>query len=179
MLAPRRRIFRKELRGRARLPNLLLVLGGGIALLLVWWVQDVMGIAPCALCLWERWPWRVVLLLGVVGLLLPHRAARVAAWLATIPLVVDMALSVLHAGVEWKFWPSPLPECLAPHLRGGTMAERLASMPLHPSKPCDAPTYLFDGLPVSLTVMEGLAALGLLGMLVVSLLARPGDRTAD
>lgn len=44
------------------------------------------------------------------------------------------------------------------------MAERLASMPLLPSKPCDAPTYLLPGLPLSMSVMGGLYAAAVLGV---------------
>ena len=54
---------------------------------------------------------------------------------------------LVHVGVEQGWWPSPLPECAAPNLGGGTMAERLSRMPLFPSKPCDEPTYVVPGLP--------------------------------
>ncbi|MBV1837455.1 disulfide bond formation protein B [Acetobacter estunensis] len=177
-LTPRRRIFTRVERGPVRLPGLLLVLAGVAALGMVWWVQDGLGIMPCALCLWERWPWRIVLGLGVLSLLVPRRWARSVAWMGIPPLIADLALCVIHAGVEWKFWPSPLPECMGPHLQGQTMAERLASMPLRPGKPCDTPTYLFDWLPVSLTVMEGLAAVVVLTLLLGLLLRADGGRTA-
>ncbi len=146
-------------------------------MLFVWWVQDGLGIAPCALCLWERWPWRVLVVIGVVGLLVPRRWARTVAWFGVPALLADLVLVGVHAGVEWRFWKSPLPECLSPHLTGATMAERLASMPLRPSKPCDLPTYLFNGLPISLTVMEGMAALAVLVLLISGLLSSLGGRT--
>lgn len=168
-LYPRRRIFRRTVPGPVRLPNLLLVVASAVAFGMVWWVQDVRGIMPCGLCLWERWPWRIALVIGIVGLLVPRRMARGVAWLGTLPLLAVAALSVLHAGVEWKFWPSPLPECRAPVLHGTTMAERLASMPLTPGKPCDAPTYVVDWLPVSMTVLDGVAALVVLALLVTLL----------
>ncbi|AQS85552.1 MAG: disulfide bond formation protein B [Acetobacter aceti] len=177
VLMPRRRIFNKQTPGTVRLPSLLLVLTGVAALLFVWWVQEGLGIAPCALCLWERWPWRFLVVIGAVGLLAPRRWARTAAWLGVPMLLVDLALVVVHAGVEWQFWKSPLPECLSPHLTGATMAERLASMPLRPAKPCDMPTYIFNGLPISLTVMEGVAALIVLVLLVTCLLRPFGGRT--
>ena len=43
--------------------------------------------------------------------------------------------------------------------RGGSIAERLASMPARPAKPCDDPTYLIPGVPVSLAAMNLLFAL--------------------
>ncbi len=76
-----------------------------------------------------------------------------------------------------KWWPSPLPECAAPKFSGGTLAERLASMPAQPSKPCDDPTFLIPGLPVSMAMMNLLFALGLTasiaGFLVSTHKARP------
>ncbi|NHO31905.1 disulfide bond formation protein B [Acetobacter fallax] len=176
-LLPRRRIFRQTVPGTVRLPGLLLVAASAVAFAMVWWVQDVRGIMPCELCLWERWPWRVALVIGFAGLVVPRRMARGIAWLGVLPLVADIGLSVLHAGVEWKLWPSPLPSCRAPLLHGTTPAERLASMPLTPGKPCDAPTYLVDWLPVSMTVLEGVAALAILALLVsLLLIRRPGGR---
>ncbi|WP_415504442.1 disulfide bond formation protein B [Acetobacter sp.] len=177
VLMPRRRIFNKQTPGTVRLPNLLLIFSGVVAMLFVWWVQDGLGIAPCPLCLWERWPWRALVVIGAVGLLVPRRWARTVAWFGVPALLVDLVLVGVHAGVEWRFWKSPLPECLSPHLTGATMAERLASMPLRPSKPCDLPTYLFNGLPISLTVMEGVAALAVLVLLIAGLLRSFGGRT--
>jgi disulfide bond formation protein DsbB len=71
-------------------------------------------------------------------------------------------------GVEQGWWPSPLPQCAAPSLGGGTMAERLARMPALPAKPCDEPTYLVPGLPVSMALMNLLLALALAAFLAIS-----------
>ncbi|WP_242010219.1 disulfide bond formation protein B [Acetobacter conturbans] len=173
----RRRIFIRQTPGSVRLPNLLLIVSGVAALSLVWWLQNRMGMVPCALCFWERWPWRIAIAIGVIGMIVPRRWAVPVAVLGVPALLADMVLSLVHAGVEWGFWPSPLPECAAPQLKGQTIAERLASMPLHPGKPCDQPTYLFNWLPISLTVMGGLAACAvLIGLLV--LVVTLGGRTA-
>jgi len=147
-----------------------------LALALVWWAEHVQGMVPCELCLMERWPWRAALLLGAVGVLSPwRRVTRVVVWLLLAVLAVGCALAVLHAGVEQGWWRSPMPECNAPKLSGKTFAERFASMPLRPAKPCDAPAYLVSWLPVSMTVMGGLAAAALMGLLA-ALLVRDADR---
>jgi disulfide bond formation protein DsbB len=41
---------------------------------------------------------------------------------------------------------------------GGSIAERLAHMPAAPAKPCDDPTYLIHGLPLSMAGMNLLLA---------------------
>ncbi|HEY5300935.1 MAG TPA: disulfide bond formation protein B [Acetobacteraceae bacterium] len=131
------------------------------------------GVVPCALCLVERWPWRVVIVLGLIGAALPRRAASWALGLCVAALLAGAALGAIHVGVEQGAWPSPLPECAAPRISGTTLAERLASMPDHPSKPCDAPTYLIPGLPISMAAMNLIAALVLAG-LVTTYLVRGG-----
>jgi disulfide bond formation protein DsbB len=61
--------------------------------------------------------------------------------------------------VEQRYWPSPLPECAAPRLSSGSIAQRLAQMPARPAKPCEDATYLIPGLPVSMAAMNLLYAL--------------------
>ena len=142
-----------------------MILAGCAALGTAWWTQHKLGIMPCELCLWERWPWRVLIALGVMAPLLPTRLGRSVLWLCAPVLLVAEGLALCHAGVEWKWWPSPLPACHAAHVVGRTLAERWASMPLVPSKPCDAPTYLLPGVPVSMAVMGALFALFMLVVL--------------
>lgn len=133
------------------------------------------GVVPCALCLLERWPWRAVVVLGLIGMVVPHRVANWMLGLCIVVLLVSVGLGALHVGVEQGAWKSPLPECAAPQISGTTLAERLASMPAHPSKPCDAPTYLVPAVPVSMAAMNLIASLVLAG-LVGAYLAR-GERS--
>jgi disulfide bond formation protein DsbB len=131
--------------------------------------QDWGGVVPCALCLVERWPWRVAILLALLALLLPRRAGRVLLWLTVADLFAGAALAFVHVGVEWGLWPSPLPECAAPPLGHGSLAARLAALPALPSKPCDAPTYLIPRLPVSMAAMDLIAALAVALLLTAAL----------
>ena len=112
------------------------------------------GLVPCALCLWERWPYRVAVVLGLVAGFLPPPAARVALWLLALTVLAGAGLAAIHVGVEFHWWPSPLPECAAPSFGGGSIAERLAHMPATPAKPCDEPTYFVRGLPLSIAEMN-------------------------
>jgi disulfide bond formation protein DsbB len=123
------------------------------------------GLVPCALCLLERWPYRIAIALGLLALLLPRRVGRGVLWLALIAVLAGAGFAGVHVGVERGWWPSPLPECAAPHFVPGTIAQTLAAMPAHPSKPCDAPTYLIPGLPVSMAAMNLIYALAVSVML--------------
>ncbi len=113
------------------------------------------GLAPCALCLWQRWPYWVAAGLALLALPAP---ARWRGWLlgaAGLAVAVSAGIAGLHVGVEQGWWPSPLPGCLAPPVAAGVSIEDLLlSMAPAPTKPCDEPAYLIPGLPLSVAAMN-------------------------
>ena len=143
---------------RTRLVLLLsvLVAAGALGVAAVW---ESYGLVPCALCLVERWPYWAIVAVGLLGLVLPRPVARVCVHLLVPIGLAAAAAALVHVGVEQAWWPSPLPECAASGFSGGTVAERLARMPALPSKPCDDPTYLIPGMPVSMAAMNFVVAL--------------------
>lgn len=156
-------------------PRTLAVLAalGSAAALGIAFASEIWGeLVPCALCLVERWPYRIVIVLGLLAAIAPARFVRPLLVLAILCLLADAAAAAVHVGVEFKWWPSPLPECMAPRISGGTIAERLASMPSRPSKPCEDPTFLIPALPVSMAAMNMLYALGFAAFLAIFI--RPG-----
>jgi disulfide bond formation protein DsbB len=119
------------------------------------------GLAPCALCLWQRWPYWVAAAIALVALALPARFRVWALRGAALAVLASGAIAVVHVGVEQGWWPSPLPACLAPTATLGSVDDMLASLPAMPSKSCDAPAYAFDWLPLTVPQMNLLYALGL------------------
>jgi len=142
-------------------------LAAAIALALAQATEVWGGLVPCALCLLERWPYRVAVVLGLVAALLPHRYTKLLLWLMVLTVLTDAAIAAVHVGVEFRWWASPLPECAAPHMSGGSIAERLASMPARPAKPCDDPTFLIPGLPLSMAAMNLVFALAFTLALII------------
>jgi disulfide bond formation protein DsbB len=138
---------------------LLSALAAGAALGIAEVSEHWGGLVPCALCLLERWPYRVAIVLALVAAVVPRGVGRILLALVIVCMLVGVALAIIHVGVELHYWPSPLPECAAPRLTGGTAAQMLAQMPSRPSKPCDAPTFLIPGLPLSMAAMNLLFAL--------------------
>lgn len=67
--------------------GLFLALAGAMALGVAWWVEHVLHIMPCELCLVERWPWRVLFLIGLVDILLPGAAGGPVLWLCVPTLL--------------------------------------------------------------------------------------------
>ena len=139
----------------------------GIALASEYWG----GLAPCALCLWERVPYRFAILFGVLGFLLPGRLVprEWALCLVLLAAVAAAGLAFVHVGVEQGFWPSPLPECAAKLASFGSIAERLAAMPAMPAKPCDEPTYLIPAIPLSMAAMNLVFALAFAACIAIYL----------
>jgi disulfide bond formation protein DsbB len=152
-----------------RMIALLSALTAGIALGLALASETWGGLVPCALCLLERWPYRVVVVLALSALIAPPRIAIALLVLVVLTLLANTALAGVHVGVELRWWPSPLPECAAPHFSGGSIAERLASMPTHPAKPCDDPTYLIPGVPLSMAALNMIFALAFAAVLAIFL----------
>lgn len=155
---------------------ILAALGAAAALAFAYALEVWGELPPCALCLVERWPYRVVIVLGLLAAVVPTRLFRFILILAVVCLLADAAIAAVHVGVEFGWWPSPLPECAAPHFSGGSIAERLASMPARPAKPCDDPTFLIPAIPVSLAAMNFLYALGFAGALTAAMAARRSRR---
>jgi disulfide bond formation protein DsbB len=75
--------------------------------------QYLGGLAPCEMCIWQRWPHGAAILLGLGGGLLvslgalPKGSSRLLAIFAITAIAVSGAIGIFHAGVEWKLWPGP------------------------------------------------------------------------
>jgi disulfide bond formation protein DsbB len=117
------------------------------------------GLVPCALCLVERWPYRIAAPLALFGAVLPRVWARLVLVLSILTLLVGAGFAFVHVGVESGWWP--LPECAAPRLSGLSIAERLRAMPATPSMACEDPTFLIPAFPVSMAGMNLILALAL------------------
>ncbi len=126
-------------------------------------------LVPCALCLWERWPCRIAALCGVAAAFLPGPSARAMAWAMIGVIAGGAGIAFVHVGVEFGWWPSPLPECAAPTMSMGSIADRLASMPARPSKPCDEPVFLVPFLPLSMAAINLLFATTLATLLAFAM----------
>ena len=149
-----------------RTAALLALAAAGLALGGAWLAETQFALVPCALCLLERWPFRILAVLAGAAWAWPA-ARRPLLGLATATMLAGTVLGATHVGVEQRWWPSPLPECAAPAMGGGTMAERLARMPARPAKPCDEPVWLVPGL-LSFAGLQFAVALALTTMLATS-----------
>jgi disulfide bond formation protein DsbB len=89
--------------------GLVAAIGSGLLLGGAYYFQYVVGLAPCDMCLWQRYPHMLAILFGLitVPLLIEPRVALVFALLAILALFVTAGIGVYHAGVEQHWWQGP------------------------------------------------------------------------
>lgn len=83
---------------------ILLAAGGSAALLGGAFFFQALGYAPCAMCLWQRWPHAAAILLGALALALPGRAMPL---LGALAAATTAGLGLYHTGVERAWWQGP------------------------------------------------------------------------
>lgn len=79
---------------------------GIIALGSAYGFQYLGGLQPCALCLYQRWPWWAAIALGAAALFLRGRAmGLVLGLLASAVVLGGAGIAAFHVGVEQHWWP--------------------------------------------------------------------------
>lgn len=66
--------------------------------------QYIGGMAPCQMCIWQRWPHVIAIALGLIIWFVP---SRILAVLGGITVLIGAGIGVYHAGVEQKWWEGP------------------------------------------------------------------------
>ena len=140
------------------------VLGG--ALLSQYWG----GLAPCELCLLQRWPWGVAIAISLIAAMIadPPALPWVALVLAVV-FAVGSGLAFYHVGVE-QHWFSGPSACTGAATAADTLealkARILGQMPVR----CDEPAWSMWG--ISLAGWNLLASLVMTGSCVAVLARR-------
>lgn len=140
--------------------------------------QYGLGLAPCPLCLQQRWPYYLTIPLAVLVAVAARRGAPrrvLVGGLLVIALVLlwGAGLGVYHAGVEWHWWPGPQ-DCAGVGFTGGGAGGLLQQMQNARVVRCDEAAWRFLGL--SLAGWNVLIALGLTGIAIagIALASRNG-----
>jgi disulfide bond formation protein DsbB len=89
--------------------------GGSLALLLgALAFQYIGGLAPCQLCLWQRWPHAAAVVIGALALAMP---GRVLPLLGALAALASAGIGLFHTGVERGWWEG-LASCSAGSISG-------------------------------------------------------------
>jgi len=99
--------------------TVLLAAGGSLAILLgAFAFQYLGGLAPCQLCLWQRWPHAAAIGIGLLALLLARGTlGRILPLLGAIAALTTAGIGAFHVGVEQKWWEG-LASCTAGSISG-------------------------------------------------------------
>ena len=138
----------------------MILAGAGSAALLLGALgfQYLGGLAPCPLCIWQRWPHGVAIALAVLGVTLLWPLRRAIAALGALAMLAGAGIAVFHTGVERGWWEG-LDTCSAPDI-GGLSADALLDQIMNaPLVRCDEVPWEF--LTLSMATWNALMSLGL------------------
>lgn len=131
--------------------------------------QYVQGMAPCELCIWQRWPHGAAVVLGGVALLW---AAPLVAVLGALAAAATGGIGVYHTGIERGWWPGPS-ACSGTadlsQLSAEQMLERLMAAPV---VRCDEVPWEMLGL--SMASWNAVASFALAGLWLAAVRWRAG-----
>ncbi len=120
------------------------------------------GLAPCELCLLQRWPWAAAITIAIVALFVGERGSL--PWVAlalTLVFIVGIGFAFYHLGVEQRWFAGP--SACTPSTGAATTLEEMRQRILNAQLVrCDEPQWSLYGV--------SLAGWNLLASLVMALL---------
>jgi disulfide bond formation protein DsbB len=150
---------------------LLLALASGAILLSVLALQYLGDLPPCPLCVWQRWPYVGVAVLGLLGW---RWQPRVLLALAALVLLVGAGLGVYHVGVEQGWWALPA-GCAAG--ASAQSVEELRRLLAEAPPACDQVSFSLLGL--SLAGWNVIASLALAAYAIAAALGLGRDQSGS
>jgi disulfide bond formation protein DsbB len=118
-----------------------------------WFIQLVLGIQPCELCLAQRYAYYLVVPLGALTAIGAAKDAPRGALIAGLAIVAlatlgNAGLAAYHAGVEWGFWQGPT-ACTGPVGNLGSAGNLLERLDTVKVVRCDEVQWKFLGLSLA------------------------------
>lgn len=129
--------------------------------------QYLGGLNPCSLCLLQRWPHVIIILLSALAPLV--RAPRFILIAIATTATVSVILATYHAGVEWGLWAGPI-GCTANIAAGGNLSSLTDSLLATAVVRCDEVTWSFLGL--SMAVWNSLFSLDICLIALICLIKK-------
>jgi disulfide bond formation protein DsbB len=136
---------------------ILIAAAGSLALLAgAFAFQYFGGLIPCVLCLYQRWPHAVAVLIGVLAL---RSKGATLPYLGMLAALTTAAIGVFHVGVEQTWWEG-LATCTVDTLTGISGADLLnTDITVGAPVRCDAIPWQMIG--ISMAGWNAIASFGL------------------
>ncbi|MGH1403455.1 MAG: disulfide bond formation protein B [Alphaproteobacteria bacterium] len=97
--------------------------------------EGILNLEPCRLCIYQRYPFALGLVFGIIGMVLHKKARTTVALflLSAINFALNSAIAFYHTGVEQHWWKSSVEGCAIIHLdapKNQSILENIMSAPL-------------------------------------------------
>ena len=98
--------------------------------------EAFLGLEPCVLCIYQRYPFALGIIIGLAGLAMRNKLnkLRVLLGLGAINFLANSGIALYHTGVEQKWWASAVDGCSVPLFFDDTseqsILENLLSAPM-------------------------------------------------
>lgn len=137
---------------------LLATLGSAAMLLGAYAFQHLGGMAPCKLCIWQRYPHGTAISIGLIILFTGE--VRMA-WMGALAALTTSGIGFYHVGVEQGWWEGPT-SCTSGGVQDLSAAELLDQILAAPLVRCDDIAWQLAGISMAgwnAIISLGLAAL--------------------
>ena len=124
----------------------LLAAAGSLGLIIAVFFFQYIGYPPCRMCIWQRWPHAVAVVIGAFALVVRGRVLPVLGGLAAL---VTAGLGVYHTGVERDWWEGPASCTGTGGLDGLSGADLLSTADGPALVMCDQVTWAVAGLSMA------------------------------
>ncbi len=129
-----------------RNPLVMLAAAGSAALLAgAFAFQYIGGMAPCAMCIWQRWPHLAAVIIGVLAIAI---AGRLLPLLGALAALTTAGIGVYHTGVERDWWEGPT-TCTSGSIEGVAPADLLTQILDAPIVRCDEVAWALAGISMA------------------------------
>tara|TARA_R110000751_G_scaffold155100_2_gene260237 strand:- start:2186 stop:2686 length:501 start_codon:yes stop_codon:yes gene_type:complete len=128
--------------------------------------QHVGGLPPCEMCIWQRWPHALAIVLGALLLVPVLRGLRAIRAAGALAMLLGAGVALMHTGVERGWWEGPT-ECSSSVGAGMSTDDLLAAIHNAPLVRCDDVAWSLMGL--SMASWNGILSLILAGLWIASL----------
>lgn len=119
--------------------------------------QYIGGLAPCPMCLWQRWPHLAAIVIALIAVTFGWRIYRGLAVLGGLAALSTAGIGFFHAGVEQDWWEGPT-TCTGPDRTSLSADEFLEHLMTAPAVLCDEIAWQFG---LSLAGWNGVFSLAL------------------
>lgn len=141
------------------------------ALLAAFGSEAFLGLEPCQLCIYQRWPFAIVILLGVIGIAFRkvNGLSEAMVGVSGVAFLTNAAIAGYHTGVEQKWWRSAFEGCAVPNWDGDEPQSLLDNILSAPTGRCDEISWQDPLFGLSMANYNVLMGLGLAALCFLSL----------